>query len=287
MALQFVRIKLSLCALLFLLSGVAAAASAATPSAATPLVLGVHPYLPATTLVKRFTPLVTYLSEALQRPVTLRIGSSYRDHIDAVGQKRVDIGFFGPAIYLVLVRDYGPQPLLGRLSFKGGKSSFQGVIFTRKNSPIQTLAALKGKRFAFGDANSTMSSQVPKALLRQAGVEENQLGFYKHMKNHHNVALGVLLGKYDAGGAKEEVFWEYQSRGLRALKWSPPFVSHAFVANRDLPSTLRQQLQKWLLTVHEHPRAVEILEGIKAETKRIIPVEESDFDSLRTLLSMP
>ena len=50
------------------------------------LVLGVHPFKPATKLSEAFTPLTNYLGEKLRTPVSLRIAKDYQAHIDAAGR---------------------------------------------------------------------------------------------------------------------------------------------------------------------------------------------------------
>ena len=50
------------------------------------LVLGIHPYLPATELIDRFTPLAEYLSKKMGQPVILEIAKDYQIHIDNVVQ---------------------------------------------------------------------------------------------------------------------------------------------------------------------------------------------------------
>jgi hypothetical protein len=44
------------------------------------------------------------------------------------------------------------------------------MIIARNDSNIRTLADLAGKRFAFGDPNSTMSHFVPRTVLAGAGL---------------------------------------------------------------------------------------------------------------------
>jgi phosphonate transport system substrate-binding protein len=80
-----------------------------------PLTIGVHPFLPATTLIERFSPLAQYLSDRLQRSVRISVSSDYEEHIRATGEGRFDIAFLGPAPYVKVVEQYGPQRLLARM----------------------------------------------------------------------------------------------------------------------------------------------------------------------------
>jgi len=132
------------------------------------LVLGVHPFKPATRLVEAFTPMTRYLSDKLGQPVALRISQDYRAHIEATGKNAYDIAYLGPSLY-VKVRDaHGERPLLARQRI-GDKPVFHSKIFVRADSPVKDLAGLEGKRFAFGDPKSTMGHLVPRYLLWQSG----------------------------------------------------------------------------------------------------------------------
>ena len=49
------------------------------------LTLEIHPYLAATELIDRFTPLANYLTQKTGRPVTVTIAGDYQEHIDQIG----------------------------------------------------------------------------------------------------------------------------------------------------------------------------------------------------------
>ncbi|MCK5877404.1 MAG: PhnD/SsuA/transferrin family substrate-binding protein, partial [Candidatus Marithrix sp.] len=50
-----------------------------------PYIFGVHPYLTSKGLLEKFTPLIEYLSDELDRPVILRVAKTYADHIELTG----------------------------------------------------------------------------------------------------------------------------------------------------------------------------------------------------------
>src|SRR3989344_2974191 len=125
-----------------------------------PLILAVHPYLPVKEIITRFTPLADYLGKEIGRPVAVRVGRDYEEHIVHVGKDRADIAFMGPSSYLMVVAKYGKKPLLARLE-TDGNPLFRGYFIVRQDSPLKSLADLKGKRMAFGDRGSTMRHLVP------------------------------------------------------------------------------------------------------------------------------
>lgn len=248
------------------------------------LVLGVHPFKPATQLSEMFAPLVAYLSKELGEPVTLRIAKDYQTHIDAVGSDSLDIACMDALSYVEMVEKYGQKPLLARLSF-GGNPTYQGKIFVGRDSPIQNLTDLKGKRFAFAEPHSTMGYLMPRYQLWLAGVNIEDFASYEFVGDHVNVSLGVLAGTFDAGAVKEDVFYQYEARGLRAIATTMPVSYHLLMTGRHLPESKRQKLQNILLGAHQNPQGRSALQILTPGITKLSTVQDSDYDSLRTVLS--
>lgn len=276
---SFRRVSIRLSLLLFL--SFFCIVSAANAQA--PLTLRVHPYLAASELVKRFVPLADYLSREIGRPVVVSISKNYRDHIDQIGRDKADIAYMGPVPYVRMVEKYGKKPLLARLEINGAPT-FRGVIITAKNSSVRSLSDLKGKRFAFGDPNSTMSHIVPRFLMLQAGVTVKDLAGHAFLRNHSNVVLGVLIGDFDAGAVKDEVFYEYEQRGLRAVTWTPPISEHLFVTRRTLPSKTIKALRKALYALEHEKEGKAIMSKIEKNMTGMVPARDEDYDNLRVIL---
>lgn len=247
------------------------------------LTLLIHPYLPPTELINRFSPLADYLGKKTGMPVNIQISKDYEEHIDQIGKDRVDIAFMGPASYVKLVDKYGRKPLLARLEINGSPT-FRGAIITAKGSRIKTLDDLKGKRFAFGDPNSTMGHLVPRFMMWTAGVDVKDLAFYTFINNHHNVALGVLSGDFDAGAVKDEVFYEYEKRGVRAIAWSPSLSEHLFVTANSLPKKTVKELKEALYQLKNNKENMAIISKIEKDITGIVPVDDKDYDTLRAVL---
>ena len=248
-----------------------------------PLTLGIHPYLPANELIARFQPLADYLGKATGRPINIRIGRDYDEHINAAGTNKMDIAFIGPAEYVKLVGEYGPRPLLARLEVNGKPELF-GAIIVRKDSSIRNLADLKGHSFAFGDPNSTMSHIVPYGMMREAGVPMSALSEYKFLGAHKNVALGVLSGDYDAGAVKMEVFDEFAARGLRLLTKTPPVSEHLLFVRPDMPAGLIRKLRQALFKLKSLPEGTRIMHSFRNDMTAFVPVDDKDYSNLRTFM---
>lgn len=248
-----------------------------------PLTLAVHPYLPAKEVFTRFTPLADYLGKEIGRPVAVRVGSDYQEHIAHVGKDQADIAFMGPAAYVMMVTKHGKKPMLARLEIKG-QPLFQGHFIVRNDSPLKSLTDLKGKRFAFGDRDSTMSHLVPQYMLEKAGVTLDKLADYKFLGSHNNVVLAVLSGDYDAGAVKDEIFDKFAPQGLRSLASTPLFSEHLFVTRGTLPPDIAQTVRTAMLKLKDTPRGREILKAINPNTTALVPAADADYDNLRQVL---
>jgi phosphonate transport system substrate-binding protein len=129
-----------------------------------------------------------------------------------------------------------------------------------------------------------MSHLVPRFMLWKAGVSTDDLADYRFLGSHTNVALGVLAGDFDAGAVKEEVFYQYEQQGLRALATTPPFSEHLFVARSTLPPRTLAILREALFRIKDTPEGQIILAGIKNRLTGMVPVQDSDYDNLREVL---
>ena len=244
----------------------------------------VHPYSSATKLYEAFTPLAQYLAGKIEQPVDIHISTDYQSHIDSMGKGKYGIGYLGPASYIKMVEMYGKKRLLARQAING-EPVFRGKIIVRKDSSINTLADLVGKRFAFGDPNSTMSHLVPRYMLLKAGVKDTDLAEIKFLGNHTNVALGVLAGEFDAGAVKEATFYKYENRGLRTLATTPALSEHLFVASDQLSDELVEKIRQALLEAHQTKQGLDALNAIKSGISALVPAQDSDYDNLREILS--
>jgi phosphonate transport system substrate-binding protein len=250
-----------------------------TALAEEPLILWIHPYLPATELIKKFTPLADYLSKKCGQTISIEISESYAAHIKRVGEERMDLAYLGPASFVKIIDIYGEKTLLARLEVNGNPF-FQGMIVTRDDSSIKTLDDLTGKTFAFGDPNSTMSHLVPLYMLMEADITVDKFKKTAFLGSHNNVALGILGGYYDAGGVKEGVYYKYRERGLKVLATSSPVSEHLFIAGKGIPQSTIETLRQSLFQLKDKT----ILTSIKSSVTGVVPVKYEDYDYLFSVM---
>ncbi|MBU4152573.1 MAG: phosphate/phosphite/phosphonate ABC transporter substrate-binding protein [Proteobacteria bacterium] len=250
--------------------------------AAGPLRFGLYPYLSATKLVKKFSPLVDYLSREMGHPVELELAKSYQEHIRRMGKEDIDIAFMGPISYLQMTEQFGAKPILACLEIDG-KATYHGVIAVKKGDLLHDLTSLKGKKFAFGAIDSTMGYYVALYMMKQAGLNVASLGSYESIENQENIALGVLTGDFDAGAMRESMFKVYEKEGLRALAISDPMPEHLFVAANRLGSEKAARLSKALQALKSSDKGKAILNALQGNLTGLVPATDQDYQGLRAI----
>lgn len=247
-----------------------------------PLRLAVHPYLPPIELIERFTPIKQYLEQKTEREISIHIASSYEQLVSDVINGNVDIAYMGPALYASISNRKDVKPLV-KLSINGSPF-FNGAIVTSERSTVKHVKDLIGKRFAFGDIKSTMSHIVPRYELEKRGITVKHLDKFDFLGSHQNVALAVLMGKYDAGAVKEEVYQKYRNRGLRLLLWTRKIPEHLFVASSALSTAESEQIQEHLLRLRGViPQHRQILHAIKPTVSSLAPAYRNDYEELNSI----
>lgn len=256
----------------------AASLFAASPaSAGERLVMGVHPFKPAVELHQIFRPIADAMAAKLGRPVELQIGKTYEDTAERLGRGQFDFCYLGPNIYA----KYGPKLGLRPLAqiVNAGSPTFRGVIVAKKGGAIRSLADLRGRRFAFGDRDSTLTHVVPVYMLVEAGVRVAELGKFAFIGTHDNLALNVVAGTFDAAGIMPDIAAKYPD--LQVIATSPALPEHVFAASPSLDKATFDALQEALLNLDPALR-----KGIKASLTGMQRVNDRDFDVLRRILEV-
>ncbi len=190
-------------------------------------------------------PLQLYLNDTLGIPVKLVIPKDYNATIEGLGNGSLDFALLGAVAYVKAHKAFGVVPLVQRDIDR----QFHSVFITQASSPINSLADVKGKRFAFGDVVSTSGSVMPYRALVEAGLDPNKdLEWFRYTGSHAATVQAVAAGVADAGSADESVFKSLIAEGkvdgtkLRVFFTTPAFVDYVWVARKDVPEPIQKKV---------------------------------------------
>jgi len=210
----------------------------------------------ATVMYKKLSPVLEWLQSDLEPrlkrsvDVHLTIFKSYDESIDSLVAGKVDFVRLGAASYISAKKRNDKVELVA-MELENGSKRFQGVIAVREGSPLQTLADLKGKRFAFGDQNSTIGRYLAQAELVKANLHASDFADFRYLERHDKVARAVEIGDFDAGALAMGTFEESRKAGkLRAL-CTFDNVTKPWIARAGLEPAVSAALRESLLSLKD------------------------------------
>lgn len=245
---------------------------------------GVYTSDKPSTMFGKFKPILSHLSEEvsknLERPVKfkLRIINSYEGAIKALVDGKVHFVRFGPASY-ILAKNMNKDVQLMAKELNKGKDRFKGLFVVRKDSEIKSLKDLRGKKFAFGDQNSTIGRFLCQAALLDEGLRWEDLGKAEYLGRHDRVATAVLQGDFDAGAVKSGTFKKYKDKGLEELGffWN---VTKPWVACPGLNEDVVKALRKALLETDDKA----VLSKVGKSLSGFGEAEDKDYEDIRVAM---
>lgn len=217
---------------------------------------GVYQSEKATVMYKKFTPVLEALQDDLEHrlgrsvDIRLTIFKSYDEGIDALAKGEMDFVRFGPASYITAKTKQKTIDLLA-MEQENGEKHFKGVIIVKKDSPVKTIADLRGKSFAFGDPNSTIGRYLCQAELVKAGIYKDDLSNSKFLNRHDTVAAAVELGDFDAGSVQMSTFEKANEKNTLRILVSFDNVTKPWVSRAGLDPKIFQALQQSLFALKD------------------------------------
>ena len=222
------------------------------------LSFGTYSFRKATAVWKQFQPATMELSRLLtaelNQPaeITLVVTKTYEECLAALLAGRIDLARLGPASYVVAKQR---NPKIQLLASEHEDSRGVGLIVVAADSDIKSLADLAGKRFAFGDQQSTIGRHLSQSELVKAGVFAKDLASFKYLGRHDIVFKAVELGDFDAGALHKATFTELNRSAQKKLRILHSFdnVSKPWVARTGLPKQTLTSVRSSLLSLSAKP----------------------------------
>ncbi|MBI4916403.1 MAG: phosphate/phosphite/phosphonate ABC transporter substrate-binding protein [Acidobacteria bacterium] len=210
-----------------------------------PLRLGVVSFYNPRLMYLKYQPLVDYLTQRTGRRWELTISGSYDATVADLCSGRLAVAYLGPFTYVRAQRACGATPVVQLQTH--GQPTYRAQILVRADSPISSIAELRGRSFGFGAPLSTSSHVVPRGMLEAAGLRAGTDVRCRYYGHHERAARAVLLGEVDACGVRDIVGTKFAGRGLRLLAVSDPIPNFPLVVGPTASVGLRRDLVRVLV----------------------------------------
>ena len=200
-----------------------------------------------------FGEFMAHLSKVTGKKVRWFPAESYAAQVEAMRSGRLHIAGVatGPTPYAVNLAGFEPVIAMQR---KDGSIGYTLQVITHKDSPIKSVADLKGKRVAHVSPSSNSGDIAPRALFSSMGVTPGKDYEVLYSGKHDNSVMGVVNKDYDAAPVASTVVERMQARGmfkadaLRVVYESAPVPRTAFGVAHNLPPDLKAKIKEAFLT---------------------------------------
>lgn len=249
-----------------------------------PLTFGVFPRSNAAEITRLFTPMANYLGQQLGREVKLVTAKDFESFWMGVTERRYDIVHYNQYHYIRSAQHY---QVIAHIE-ENGKSTIASALYVRKDSGINDIAQLRGRRVLFGGGEDAMISYLTnRYLLQNAGLKKDD---FKPLfaVNPPNSILALHGRQADAAGAGDGVLdlpmikKTVNTEELRVLAVSMPLLQLPVAVTRTMPAKLRGAIQSVLLNLKGSEAGNHVLKS--AQMTGMGKAEDKDYDPHRKIV---
>ncbi len=255
-------------------------------SSAPPLIMGIFPRHNATDTMTAFRPLAQHLSVQLGREVKLITAKDFKSFWQGLQQQDYDLVHYNQYHYVVSHEKQGYQVILK--NEESGEATIAGALIVRKDSGINSIADLKGKKILFGGGPKAMQSYIVATyLLRQGGL---QAGDYieEFAKNPPNAILSAFYGQAAAAGSGDKVLnseaiqQQIDTEQLKFLARGEQLAHLPWAVKGTMNTELRDKIQNLLTHLQDSTEGMKILE--QAHLTALLPATDEEYDPHRAII---
>ena len=207
--------------------------------------------------VERFKELSDDLGKLLKRPIKIQAVSDYKELAAGLAEQRYDLAYVHPAHHSIRAMSKSGYSLV---VVTKGFTEYRASFMVKGDSPLKTLADLKGRKIGAPDEDS-ITSVIMRATLRDAlGPQPLETTYVRlqdavpFMIENNFVVAGV--------SASKAVVKAWQDKGGKVLATSKPVPIKHLIASNKLTEAQRAQIAAYFLGLEQNPEGKKRLEAL-------------------------
>lgn len=250
----------------------------------------------ADTLEAKAKPLEKLLGDKLGIPVKVSVSTDYNTIIEAMASKKVDVGFLPPTAYVLAKEKGAAQVILQAQRFgvndetgaptEDLADSYKSMFIVKKDSSIQSIEDLKGKKIAYQNVTSSAGYVWPAGLLLDKGIDPLKDVTPVTVKGHDQGVIAVLNGDVDAAAifqdARNTVSKDYPTvfEDTRVLAFTEPIPNDTIAVRTDMNADWSAKLKQAFIDIGKDPEGHEIIKEIYTH-EGYVESDDSKFEIVR------
>ena len=237
-----------------------------------------------TELQRKFKPLGDYLQRETGLAVQFTPVTDYAAVVEGLASNKIDLAWLGGFTFVQarLRTNGGAVPIVQRAEDEKFTSRFIVPI----DSPVKSLADLKGKTFAFGAPSSTSGHLMPRFFLMKAGINPDTDFKAVAFSGAHDATVAfVASGRAEAGVLNASVMDKLvetanpNASKVRVLATTPPYYDYNWTVRPGLDTALTKKIAEAFLKLDPtRPEHKEIMDLQRAS--RFIATQTSNYDGI-------
>jgi phosphonate transport system substrate-binding protein len=254
-----------------------AAQAAEGAPAAGEYMFGVFPHLPPRDLEEVFGPMAQDLSSHVGRRMVLASSTTFERFSESLDKGQYDVAFVQPFEYVRIAERYGYVPLATRTE------RLNGIVVVAKDSPMKSLADLKGKRLALPPESAAVSQLILRQV-RQGGIHPGRDVAVTHHRSHVSCMQQVVIGEADACGTAAPSVRFFQNKmnvELKTIVTTRDIPSSLFVAHPRVPEKVRASIRERIVNWSNTDEGKKILK--RGELTPFKYATDVEYDVVREL----
>lgn len=246
----------------------------------TSIVAGIFPFAPAAQVDELYGPLIRSMGENLGVTVHLRTASSFLRFTERIEEGRYDIALVQPFEYPGLI-DSGYQPV-ARV-----QQLLSATLVASDDLQVSGKGVVAVVELRIGTPpEASAMRQLVDAELIQAGLDPAALDI-RSFATHADCLTQLQLNTVDVCAVAPVPLREFERQTgaeLQVVTVTEPVASIAFVAKPELDAGLVEQIQTYLVQLHENLDTAVLLELVG--TSQFVVIEDVDYVRVRELVSL-
>jgi phosphonate transport system substrate-binding protein len=237
-----------------------------------------------TELQRKFKPLGDYLEKETGWKVQFTPVTDYAAVVEGLATDKIDLAWLGGFTFVQarLRTNGGAVPIAQRAE----DEKFTSKFIVPADSPVKTLAELKGKSFAFGSPSSTSGHLMPRHFLMRDGIAPDRDFKNIAFSGAHDATVAfVASGRAEAGVLNASVMDKLieqknpNAEKVRVLATTPPYYDYNWTVRPGLDAAVVKKLTDAFLKLDPaNPEHKELMALQRAS--KFVPTKASNYDGI-------
>jgi phosphonate transport system substrate-binding protein len=250
------------------------------------LTVGFIPAEDSRAMVRQSQAILDIVAKHTGLKVDTFVGSDYNATIEALRAGHVDVALLGPFSYVLATTVAPVEAFAVTVVARTMQPSYKSVIIAPKDGPINSIADIKGRTFAFVDPGSTSGFMVPSVAFVKAGITpEKDFKRVMYSGGHDATIVAVGSGKVDAGAVADRIYERGCAKGLadcsklKVVWTSPAIPNDPLLYRKNLPEETKAKIREAFASVKN------LAFGEMGTVARFDPATDKDYDPIREIAS--